>query len=140
MHISDIPSADYFIYHGQENERIPRDVTHVEIHLPVRAIKDYSFYHCRQLEVVILNNKLEVIGCEAFKECSSLIRIKIPSSVRKIKEGAFDSYLQLRIVTLENGIKDIGVRAFSRCTSLLSIRIPNSVKTIKGHAFSNCQV
>ena len=138
MHISDIPSADYFIYHGRENERIPRDVTHAKTHPSVRAIKDYAFYRHRQLEVVILNYKLEVIGFEAFKECLLLVCIKIPKSVKKIKEGAFDSCFQLRIVTLENGLEDIGVRAFSRCTSLVCIRIPNSVKTIKGHAFSNC--
>jgi hypothetical protein len=36
MQISDddvVASANYFVYHGRENERIPMDVTHVKIHL-----------------------------------------------------------------------------------------------------------
>jgi hypothetical protein len=74
MQISDddvVASANYFVYHGQENERIPADVTHVKIDLSIRVIKDYAFYRCRLLLVVILNDRLEEIGYEAFKECSS---------------------------------------------------------------------
>jgi hypothetical protein len=57
---------------------------------------------------VILNNGLEKIGWEAFRQCSSLKCIKIPNAVKVIKEGTFDSCSQLWILTLGNGLDEIG--------------------------------
>ncbi len=99
-------------------------MTHVIVHLSVRAVKDYAFYCRMQLVNVILNKELEKIGWEAFKQCTSLECIKIPNTVNAINEGAFDSCSQLRIVTLGHGQREIGLKAFSRCTSIVCIKIP----------------
>ena len=132
-------TANYFVYHGRENQAIPHDVTHVKVHSSVRRIWDYTFYHRTSLLVVILNDGLEEIGRCAFRECLSLLRINIPNSVKKIDEGGFHSCYLLETVTLGSGLKDICPNAFCRCRSLISIRIPNSVRTIQGCAFSHCR-
>jgi hypothetical protein len=130
MQLSNAASAialqepDNFVYYWQEDESIARDVTHVIVHLSVRAIKDYAFYCRVHLVIVILNKELKKIGWEACKQCTSLECIKIPNVVNAIKEGAFNSCLQLRIVTLGHGQREIGVKAFSRCTSLVRIKKP----------------
>ena len=69
----DVASADYFVYHGRENERILTGLTHVKIDLSVRAMKDYAFFHRKLLLVVILNDRLEEIGYWAFRECALLV-------------------------------------------------------------------
>ncbi len=87
MQLSNAASAiallepDNFVYYWQEDESILRDVTHVKVHLSVRTIKDYAFYCCMQLVIVILNKELEKIGWEAFKQYTSLECIKIPNAV-----------------------------------------------------------
>ncbi len=123
-----LQESDNFVYYWWEDESIPRDVTHVIVHLSIRAIKDYAFYCCMQLVIVILNKELEKIGWEAFKQCTSLECIKIPNTVNAIKEGAFNSCSQLRIVTL--GHEEIKNEAFEDCRSLEHIVIPPAVKAI----------
>jgi hypothetical protein len=77
MQLSNAASAialqepDNFVYYWQKDESIPRDVTHVIVHLAVRAIKDYAFNCCMQLVIVILDKELVKIGWEAFKQCTS---------------------------------------------------------------------
>ena len=55
------------------------------------------------------------IGNSAFKNCTSLASIEIPSSVTSI-----------------------GNEAFAYCTNLTSIEIPSGVTSIENYAFSNC--
>ena len=65
-------------------------------------------------EIVIPKDVTE-IGLNAFKDCSSLVRIEIPNSVTKI-----------------------GMGAFKGCTSLKKIIIPDSVTEIDFYAFYVC--
>ncbi len=53
----------YFVHHGRMGERVPRDVTRVRIDSSVSAIKEGAFRGRWQLTVVILNDRLEEIGC-----------------------------------------------------------------------------
>ncbi len=57
---------------------------------------------------------VELIGFEAFQDCTSLESVTIPNSVKSIGGGAFDG-----------------------CTSLKSITIPDSVTSIGSYAFLN---
>ena len=51
---------------------------------------DNAFSGCEKLEVLTLNEGLLEIGAGAFKNCTSLKEIVIPSTVTKIDESAFD--------------------------------------------------
>lgn len=86
-----------------------------------------------------INNKTKIIYYEAFKNCTSLLTISIPSSVNTISDNAFYGCSKLKTVNLANGLLNIGSESFSGCSNLLKIIIPNSVTYIGVNAFKGCQ-
>jgi len=79
-----------FLYTGHEDEEIPKDVTHVEVHSSVTSIGDCAFIDCKSLISITLPSSVTSIGKEAFYNCSSLAFIALPSSITSIGSGAFD--------------------------------------------------
>ena len=78
------------------------------------------------------------IGNSAFRGCSSLSSISIPSSVTSIGDWAFEDCSSLSSVSITEGVTSIGECAFFECSSLASISIPSSVTSIDGCAFLGC--
>ncbi|MDR3705342.1 MAG: leucine-rich repeat domain-containing protein [Paludibacteraceae bacterium] len=78
------------------------------------------------------------IGIEAFKECSGLTSITIPSSVTSIGTLAF-AYSGLTSITIPSSVTSIGNYAFEGCSGLTSIIIPSSVTSIGDYAFEICK-
>ena len=78
------------------------------------------------------------IGYEAFRYCSSLTSVTIPSSVTSIGNSAFSGCSSLTSVTISEGVTSIGDYAFYDCSSLTSVTIPSSVTSIDNYAFYNC--
>ena len=76
------------------------------------------------------------IGDEAFRDCSNLKSVTIPSTITSIGDDAFQNCISLESVSLPNTIKVIGACTFAECTSLKSIEIPNSVTFIGNSAFA----
>jgi hypothetical protein len=122
-----------FVYSGQVGEKIPRDVTHVEVHSSVKVIPEVAFAHCSRLTNVELPKGLEEIGERAFLECTSLHGIVIPPAVRRIPEEAFGHCSRLTNVELPEGLEEIGETAFFECMSLHAIVIPPAVKIGRAH-------
>lgn len=77
---------------------------------------------------VVIQTPVISIGNEAFKDCTSLIKIVIPSSVTKIGKSAFEGCSSLTQILLPSSILKIGENAFNKCTSLSSISIPSTLK------------
>jgi hypothetical protein len=125
-----------FLYMGGLN--VPRNVTRVRIHHSVDHIPADAFQRCNRLVEVELNEGLRRIGAYAFRNCSSLLRINIPSSVISIGDRAFLKCSALVEINLHEGLQVIGDEAFKSCISLLRINIPSSVTTIDDWAFFNC--
>ena len=126
-----------FLYTGQSDYNIPRNVTHVKVDSSVKMIGEWAFSRS-QLSIVELREGLEVIGKVAFHCCTSLERITIPSSVRVVGGRAFEGCTQLKIVKLCEGLERIDDSAFHSCTSLQRITIPSTVKVIGEWAFRCC--
>ena len=82
--------------------------------------------------------KVTSIGGGAFKECTSLISINIPSSVTSIESQAFDGCSSLASINIPSSVNRIGWATFEGCSSLTSINIPSSVTSIDGYAFYGC--
>ena len=97
---------------------------------------------CTDKDIIIPDtyNNLPVIYIHvlAFKFCTGLTSITIPSSVTSINSWAFYHCTGLTSITFSNGLERISNSAFSDCTGLTSIIIPDSVTNIGYSAFSGC--
>ena len=80
----------------------------------------------------------DIIGQYAFRDCSSLTSVIIPSSVTTIGGAAFQDCSSLTSVNIPSGVTEIGEYTFSGCGSLTSVKIPSSVTSIGEFAFSGC--
>ena len=74
------------------------------------------------------------IEASAFKGCTALKEVVIPSSVKEIEHSAFRDCHALSKLTISNGVKSIGEKAFLD-TALKRVIIPASVNNIEQYAF-----
>lgn len=82
---------------------------------------------------------LTVIEEEAFADCSSLQRIKIPPTVEMMGKHVFSDCSSLVEVNLSrSGVKMISPASFDRCVSLQAIWMPHTLECIGAFAFRNC--
>lgn len=136
----------------------------------VHTLGMQAFAACQSLTTVILGSfddktatikysSLEHIGDYAFRECTSLDTIEMPSTLKTVGSYAFrDSGLYKNAngvvyadnwavdynekigasVTLKDGTVGVANYAFYNCTQLNSISMPSSVKTVGRAAFYDC--
>jgi len=81
---------------------------------------------------------ITVIEQDAFKGCTNITSVIIPSGVTIIKNGAFDGCTGITSINIPNSVTTIENNAFNGCTGLTSVNIPNSVTTIGSNAFNGC--
>ena len=134
-----------------------------EVHLPFTMLylQAASFYWCKDLQKVVLNENLIAIGQLAFEGCQELTSINIPQSLEYMGYEAlygcfkmttplyndkhFFYYPMLnyesegKTYVIPEGIEVIGEGAFI-FTFLHEVVIPNSVKTISDYAFDGSQI
>ena len=92
----------------------------------------------KAVEEVVIQNGVESIYNNAFKDCTKLVSVKIPNSVKTIGSNAFYGCTALTSADLPNKLTEIPEAAFSGCSSLKSVSIPNSVTAIGDNAFYRC--
>eukprot|EP01083_Nonionella_stella_P099060 278600_1 len=132
-------------YHGLDNdeEKVPKDVTHVIVDDSVTVIKECAFFKCKQLVSFIMGDtgtcSVTVIEKEAFFMCEQLVSITMGDSVKKIEEYAFERCEHLRFIRLSKTLEYIGRKAFYRCKSLEVLILPSTMEEIHDHLFSFCE-
>ncbi|MBQ0126101.1 MAG: leucine-rich repeat domain-containing protein [Clostridiales bacterium] len=89
------------------------------------------------LKTVVVTDATNIDN-EAFRDCSSLTSITIPSSVKSIGDDAFIGCSGLTSITIPDRVASIGNYAFRNCSNLTSITIPSSVTSIGKWAFWDC--
>lgn len=94
---------------------IPKNSTTFEVPNIVKAIDDYAFENCPNLNTVTLGNNIKILGDSCFMNCSSLANINMPTS-----------------------LSIIGHSTFKNCSSLVSLEIPATTRFILNEAFENC--
>ena len=72
----------------------------------ITEIEDGAFLECTQLSLVILQNRLEMIGSCAF-ECTSIKSTEIPPSVIEMLDDAFEHCTYLTRVVFCDMIKKL---------------------------------
>ena len=78
------------------------------------------------------------IGEGAFRSCTGLTTLVIPSGVTSLESSLFSSCTGLTSITLPEGLTSIGESAFSDCRGLTSLTIPGTVTSLGYRAFQYC--
>ena len=133
-----------------------------EVHLPFTMLylQAASFYWCKDLQKVVLNENLIAIGQLAFEGCQELTSINIPQSLEYMGYEALYGCFKMTTplyndkyffnypmgyrsggdtYCIPEGIEVIGEGAFI-FTYLQEVVIPNSVKTISDWAFDGSDI
>ena len=98
---------------------------------------DCSFRNCGALESVLFKgNTLTTIGMGAFRECTNLQYLEIPTTTTTIEDRAFYR-AGLKSLTGTAGITTIGESAFVNCLALESIEFSN-ITYVGKLAFAGC--
>ena len=120
------------------NVVIPNEVVNNGITYTVTAIDKNAFRNCTGLTSVTIPSNVTSIEQDAFNGCSQLTSINIPNSVTSFGYGAFYNCTGLTSINIPNGVTSIEGAMFYNCSNLTSITIPNSVTSIGSHAFYTC--
>lgn len=81
--------------------------------------------------------KVTSIG-EAFKGCSDLISVSVPSTVLSLENYCFANCNKLEQVDLNSNLETIPFAAFQNCYKLSHIQLPQTVTRVSGCAFKGC--
>ena len=98
----------------------------------------YAFKGCSGLTSMIIPSGVTSIGDWTFEGCRGLTSLTIPSGVTSIGDRAFHGCSGLTSLTLPSGVTSIGNYAFHDCSGLTSLTIPSSVTSIGYGAFECC--
>ena len=95
-------------------------------------IAQTSFSDCYDLEEVIIskNSKLELIGCRAFRNCTSLKEIYIPCKVENLNNELFKTSVNSKDPSTSG--------SFEGCTALSKVFFENTLLKINTNCFTGC--
>lgn len=139
---------------------VPRSVTFGGKPYPVSAVSDHCFYENSNLtgisipDSVISVGECAFEGCSAlanasfsgetllsgylFRDCKSLINVKLPAGLSGIPDGLFSGCSALPEIFIPDGAEYIGSQAYLDCAALGTAILPQSIKTIGARAFKGC--
>ena len=117
-----------------------KSVKNVTLKAGTTGIASSTFADCSSLIKVVLPTGIKYIGWYAFSGCNSLASINIPEGVTEIPYETFCNCTSLKSVSLPKTLKTIDNRAFMNCKSLAKITIPDNVTDIGGGAFENTAI
>ena len=103
----------------------------------ITEIADSACKERLNLKLVQFSDKLEFIGNEVFRGCSSISELFIPRNVKHIGDSCFRDCVGLRKLRIQEEI-EIGERAFENCRELSEIILPNDLAEIYSGVFNSC--
>ena len=104
---------------------------------PVLEIDDGAFENNDFIESITLSGDLQIVGENAFKNCTSLISANLEGA-KDVCANAFYGCTKLETCNLGQKIETVGSYAFYDCTSLGEISLCNNTRKIYESAFENC--
>ena len=108
-------------------------------HREIRTIPQRCFSGCSNLQSVTFHsNKTKFIEAAAFRWCTSLKEIRLPSSVKLLGDYAFDQSGLVEFV-VPKSVESLGIGVFRNCRSLKNVVISgHRVGEISGYCFEGC--
>lgn len=100
----------------------------------VTGIGFEAFKDCSTLRTIDVPSTVKTVGVSAFQNCTSLEGIKLPKGTTTVQRSAFEGCTSLASAYLGN-IPSLNQRTFFGCTSLRSFEIPSTVNTINSYVF-----
>lgn len=73
------------------------------------------------LKNTVIANSVEIIGSNAFKDCTGMTMLDIPNSVVSIEDGAFSGCSGLTTLNIPSSLTNLEISAFYGCSGLTSI-------------------
>ena len=134
-------------------------VTEIIVPDYITKIKVWTFYNIKDLDNVVLHDKVTSIGGFALAECgltdieipegvtdigvaafsgNPLTSISLPNKLTKIEDAVFYGCGKITHIEMPENIRYIGANAFSYCYRIEDIDIPDSVTEIGKYAFWKC--
>lgn len=104
----------------------------------VKTIKDSAFRGCTALQSITLPSDVTTIEQYAFYG-SGLNAIEVSGNVESIGDYAFSKCASLATATLKH-CKTIGAHAFDGCAALEEVALPDGLQVIEDYAFAGCSV
>ena len=112
--------------------RAPSDAVNVEFADSVTSLPIGVCSNNTVLTSVTMNSVIS-IGEGAFRGCTSLSGVSIPSSVTVIGEAAFRGCTSLTSVDIPSSVTEIGYRAFENCSKLETVNMNSIRPPLVGH-------
>ncbi len=104
----------------------------------VVGIYDYAFTNNRDLATVTIPEGVQVIGEMAFRGCTSLTKVTMPSTLTYLQRGAFQYCWDIASIDLPSGLSLIGDKAFYGCDNLTTVNsYVSSPVEIDAYTFTN---
>ena len=101
------------------------------------SIRANAFRECSYIKTVSLPSSITKIDSYAFYRCN-LTTIELPENLERIENWAFSECNGLTDVTIPDSVTSIGDSAFNWCKGLTSVRIGKGLTSIGAAAFSLC--
>lgn len=124
----------HFLYAGEEDCKVPDDVTHIKV--DAIEIKESAFANLRKLTAVEISSS-GCIGDEAFWDTTKLRSVALPSSLKIVGKWSFGNCSKLHPPNLPEGLESIGDSAFCGC-NFRNMRLPPSIMELHKGTFEFC--
>ncbi|CAJ1941055.1 unnamed protein product [Cylindrotheca closterium] len=127
-----------FLYTGQPESKIPKNITHIAFDPCVQEIPDWAFTDSKLLQSIDIPATVKSIGVESFSGCDSLTKVSLGTGLRNIGRSSFFQCRAMVAIQLNHGLESIGGGAFEECESLMTVAIPSTMETIGDDVFQDC--
>ena len=117
---------------------IPASVAYDGTDYSVTFIGYAAFKRCSDLTSVTIPSSVKLIRPDAFYYCSALCSVNIPDQITTIEANTFGWCYSLTSITIPNSVRSIHEMAFFGCSSLATVTLGSSVKYIQPSAFGSC--
>ncbi len=113
-------------------------LTAISIPGTIETMGGKAFVSCVNLEIVVLEEGVTMVGESAFADCIKLKTIIMPSTLKIIGGSAFERCFALEELVLGSGVEMIALYAFAGCEGLKRVTVPASVRHIEYGTFNYC--